>query len=107
MFISSLTFVQRQNLLLFNKLVSESLARKLALSPTEESVPEQDDHDSLDSDRNNDNNDNNNDKATRKDGGERSWCDSKFWEFIDTLLDEMCVETELVPVMCHKKEWER
>ncbi|KAF8545752.1 hypothetical protein OG21DRAFT_1491955 [Imleria badia] len=89
----------RQNFLLFMKLVTESTARRMRSSNLE---PEQDDddRDSLDSG-------NNNRAAARHGREERFWIDSQFWEFIDTLLDELRSELEGHPPELRTKEWEK
>ncbi|KAG6373003.1 hypothetical protein JVT61DRAFT_7052 [Boletus reticuloceps] len=77
----------RQNMLFFNKLVTESMNKKLGVPD-----PEQGDGDSLDSNNNSE---------------ERLWSDSQFWEFIDTLLDELRLDFEQQLPEIRLKEWEK
>ncbi|KAI5997602.1 hypothetical protein EDC04DRAFT_3075497 [Pisolithus marmoratus] len=82
----------RQNLILFNQIVAESMAKKVEVDKNGETLDDDlDDHD----------------KHDHRDR-ERLWTDKEFWEFVDTLLDQLHDDAEQRPTMeLRKKEWEK
>ena len=96
--LQSLTSVQRQNMITFNKLVTESQRKKYDSQDLDELEDKVDD-------ATHNNNQGNGAVDKEKD---QEWEEHKYWDFIDRLLDEMCDEVKNQLMMeLHRMEWEK